>query len=164
MPTLSTSLCLCLLLLAGQGSPATQPSDPGRVSLVAAAARLSGEHLAVDKSSSTITGLAKPAERLDWSFDIARSGWYQVVVHYSLKDLAKGQKAGFNATVGDQNRLGPIHSTGDSTRFLPQVLFDPIELGKGPHSLSLKLTPGSNPVGLAISKVELVRAPEPGVP
>lgn len=165
MPPLSPSLCLCLLLLMGQKPPVTpQPSDPGRVSLLAARARLTGEHLAVDKASGTITGLAKPAERLEWPFQVDRDGWYQVVVHYSLKELAKGQKPGFNATVGDQNRLGPIHPTGDSSRFLPQVLFDPIELKAGSHRLSLKLTPDSVVNGLAIRKVELVRAPEPGVP
>ncbi|MFM7315571.1 MAG: hypothetical protein ACKO5E_01370 [bacterium] len=165
MPSLCPSLFLCLILALGQSPPArTLPPDRGRVTLEAARARLTGEHLAVDKASGTITGLAKPAERLEWPFQVDRDGWYQVVVHYSLKELANGKKPGFNATVGDQNRLGPIHPTGDSSRFLPQVLFDPIELKAGSHRLSLKLTPDSVVNGLAIRKVELVRAPEPGVP
>jgi len=163
MASIIQSLCLGIFILAGQQA-ATKPSDPGRVMLGPDGARLFGERMELDREKSLILGLSRPAERVEWDFEIKRPGWYQVVVHYSLKELKNGQKPGFDARIGDQNRLGPIHPTGDESKFLPQVLFDPVELPGGRHRLALGLTKQTELKGLTVQKVELVRAAQPGIP
>jgi hypothetical protein len=104
----------------------------------------------------------RAADSIDWGFRIDRAGWYQVVVHYALAaDPLKGSGV-FEAQLGDQTRLGPMHATGASDRFLPQVLFDPVELPRGDHRLTLRLKDATKAVDLRILKTELVRAREPG--
>lgn len=125
---------------------------------------LKGERLHFTEKSRTISGLTKSSEAIEWKFKVEKAGWYQVVVHYALKDGKNLGHSAFNATIGDQNRLGPIHSTGAEDRFLPQVLFNPVELPAGSHELTLQLKEPARPLELRISKVELVRAREPGIP
>jgi hypothetical protein len=146
MASIIQSLCLGIFILAGQ-QVATKPSDPGRVMLAPDGARLFGERMELNREKSLILGLSRPAERVEWDFEIKN-----------------GQKPGFDARIGDQNRLGPIHPTGDESKFLPQVLFDPVELPGGRHRLALGLTKQTELKGLAVQKVELVRAAQPGIP
>jgi hypothetical protein len=138
--------------------------DAGRIVLSADKAKVRAERFGIEKGDRFLKGSIKPADSVDWAFRVERAGWYQVIVHYALPaDPLKG-KAQWEAKVGDQTRLGPIHSTGAGDRFLPQVLFDPIELGQGEHNLTLA-TRGNRPVDdVRIVKVELVRAREPGRP
>jgi len=149
----------------GGEKQAGAPSDPGRVALEASAAKIRAERLEFDKASGTVLGLMRPADSVEWDFRIDRPGWYQVIVHYALTvDPLKGA-GGWEAQVGDQTRLGPIHATGSGDRFLPQVLFDPVQLGAGNQRLKLALRGGSGGVpDMRIRKVEIVRAREPGRP
>lgn len=141
-----------------------QTTDAGKVELAAKNASVFGERLAFDSKSNTIRGQIKAEDSIDWSFQVEKPGWYQVVVHYSLPKAIGSKQAGFNATIGDQNRLGPIHATGKADRFLPQVLFDPVNLPKGVHQLKLQLVGVSRLSDMQIQRVEMVKAPEPGVP
>ncbi len=158
-PLIAIAFVLTASVCLGQSAP-----DAGRVVLEGSKAVLLGERLQFDPNSKSVNGLAKPSESLSWGFEIPKSGWYQIVVHYALKEDRNGGKSSFNATIGDQNRLGPIHSTGSLDRYLPQVLFDPVELPSGSHQLKLQLKEMRRSSDLQIRKVELVRAREPGVP
>jgi hypothetical protein len=152
-------------IAASEGDrPAGADVDPGRVALEAGNARIRAERLEIEKSSKTLGGDWRQADSVEWDFRLDRAGWYQVIVHYALPaDLLKGT-ASWKAVVGDQTRLGPIHATGSNNRFLPQVLFDPIELKAGEHRLNLAIRSESAVADLKVRKVELVRAREPGQP
>lgn len=153
-------VCLCFALPAA----AQKAVDGGRIVLEGPKAVLKGERLRLDAKTGVITGLVKPSETIGWKFNVEKAGWYQVVVHYALKDGKKIGQAAWNATIGDQNRMGPIHATGADDRVLPQVLFNPMELTPGGHELQLQLKGAAHALELRISKVELVRAREPGIP
>ena len=148
----------------GDGSDMPK-ADPGRLVLEAASAKIRAERMEFDKPAGAVQGLMRPADSVEWDFHVDRAGWYQVIVHYALAaDPLKGA-GGWQAMVGDQTRLGPIHATGAGDRYLPQVLFDPIELETGKQQLNLSIR--SNSAGLndlRIRKVEIVRAREPGRP
>ena len=158
------SLIAIVILSTSSACWAQAASQPGKLVLEGSKAELTGERLQYDLKSKSVRGLAKPSESLAWSFQIDKSGWYQVVVHYALTEDRNAGKSVFNATIGDQNRLGPIHSTGSMDQYLPQVLFDPMELKAGGHQLKLQLKDSPKSSDLHIRKVELVRAREPGVP
>lgn len=164
MRTLTAALAQLLILASPVFFATAQVAEIGRVSLSAKSAELVGEQLTYDAESATIQGLHRPEDSVHWSFAIDKPGWYQVVVHYALPAGKSTDKSGFNATIGDQNRLGPIHPTGQPDRFLPQVLFDPVNLPKGDHRLKLQLVGPTRLSGLRIQRVELLKAPEPGVP
>lgn len=158
---LVTTFCLVFALPAA----AQKAVDGGKIVLEGSKAVLKGERLQLDAKTGVITGLAaRPSETITWPVRVEKAGWYQVVVHYALKDGKKIGQAAWNATIGDQNRMGPIHATGASDRFLPQVLFNPMELSPGRHELQLQLKGAAQGLDLHISKVELVRAREPGIP
>ncbi|MBI1325168.1 hypothetical protein GC170_18545 [bacterium] len=137
--------------------------DPGRLVLEAASAKIRAERMEFEKSSGAVHGLMRPADSVEWDFRVDRPGWYQVIVHYALAaDPLKGEGS-WKAVVGDQSRLGPIHATGTGDRYLPQVLFDPIELDTGKQQLKLSILSREAGVPeLKIRKVEIVRAREPG--
>ena len=161
-------LCLIFAVVAnlrgGEDADVTK-GDPGRVVLSGSSAKIRAERMEFDKPAGAIQGLMRPADSVEWDFQVDRAGWYQVIVHYALAvDPLKGVGV-WEAQVGDQTRLGPIHATGAGDRFLPQVLFDPIDLETGRQQL--KLTIRSGGAGLPemkIRKVEIVRAREPGRP
>lgn len=157
---LGTLICLILCMPA----LAQLPPNGGRIVLEGSEAIVKGERLQYSEKNRSITGLAKPPESIEWKFKVEKTGWYQVVVHYALKEGKNLGQSAFNASIGDQNRLGPIHATGAVDRFLPQVLFNPVELTAGIHQLKLQLKALARPLDLRISKVELVRAREPGIP
>jgi hypothetical protein len=159
MQPMRSAVLLCIVLA---GSVPASGEDSGRVILAASAAKLTGERLTVDKPTGVVSGPMRASDSIDWGFRIDRAGWYQVVVHYALAaDPLKGSGV-FEAQLGDQTRLGPMHATGASDRFLPQVLFDPVELPRGDHRLTLRLKDATKAVDLRILKTELVRAREPG--
>ncbi len=138
-------------------------SDPGRVALEASGAKIRAERLSFDKASGSVLGLMRPADSVEWDFRIDRPGWYQVIVHYALAvDPLKGA-GGWEAQLSDQTRLGPIHATGSGDRYLPQVLFDPVQLDAGKQRLKLAIRGSSGGLSdMRIRKVEIVRAREPG--
>lgn len=160
------SLVLTAFATVRGGDAADTPKvDPGRLVLEAASAKIRAERMEFDKPAGAVQGLMRPADSIEWDFRVDRAGWYQVIVHYALAtDPLKGT-GGWQAIVGDQARLGPIHATGSGDRYLPQVLFDPIELDTGKQQLKLSIRSGGTGVPeLKIRKVEIVRAREPGRP
>jgi len=165
-------LVLVLVLASGVFAHAADPpetsakpnADPGRVALEVGNARIRAERLDLEKASKTLGGQWRQADSVEWDFRLDRPGWYQVIVHYALPADPLKAAASWKAIVGDQTRLGPIHATGSGDRFLPQVLFDPIELKAGAHRLNLAIRSESAVADLKIRKVELVRAREPGLP
>jgi hypothetical protein len=163
MENLIQILTILLFLSLGE-LPDTQLPEIGKISLEAKQALLFGEQLQQIGPDGIISGLAKPSDAILWRSSVEKPGWYQIVVRYSLKDDGDQNQASFNAIVGDQNRLGPIHATGRSDRFLPQVLFDPIELPKGAIELKLQVQRASALSGLMIQGVDLIKAREPGIP
>lgn len=156
---------MCLAVVAVQAGEITDSpkGDTGRLVLDGASARIRAERMEFDKESKAVHGSMRPADSVEWDFRVDRPGWYQVIVHYALaSDSLKGAGS-WKAEVGDQTRLGPIHATGAGDRYLPQVLFDPIELDTGKQQLKLSIrSGGAGLTELKIRKVEIVRAREPG--
>lgn len=159
---------LCLLFagvanVRGGDQADSAKGDPGRVVLEGSSAKIRSERMEFDQASGAIVGLMRPADSVEWGFRVDRAGWYQVIVHYALvADPLKGDGV-WEARVGDQTRLGPIHATGTGDRYLPQVLFDPIELEAGDQGLKLAIRSGMAGLPeIKIRKLEIVRAREPG--
>lgn len=158
------SLVLTAFATARGGDDSDMPKvDPGRLVLEASFAKIRAERMEFDKRAGAVQGLMRPADSVEWDFHVDRAGWYQVIVHYALaSDPLKGTGI-WEARLDDQARLGPIHSTGAGDRYLPQVLFDPIELDTGKQQLKLSIRSGGAGLNdLKIRKVEIVRAREPG--